>query len=901
MMDPQALVSEALTQLQAGQQGAAASNLRQALNALETLADGTELTVLEEDDLSREQLQMIKARTMYQMVEEIDDGKKKLLFLTNAQADLIASSPVSVQKMLDVFEIPRPSLLINLLESCGFRESTHIWSAEELGERPDLAGLLHDKPPFFTREDESEAEAMLDRFMADVLIPLAAQTRAVVLCSACPAECILSASFTRMYSVARPKWGDKAPFTVLSATNVVPDLYCNPVERPYWHEVRKQSRAWRQRDAKLSAITASRAAKVTRRQDLDPNATCLLLADVVNAKRDTVDYTSYSNLMAAIVRHLSGKVPALCIKTGFSGRQELNSSLAKTLAMAASRAQSGTPVLFLDVRKRKPLAVVEEATLTRAALIEQAKAQITELCDSMLAAGFAETFDVCTLAYLHDVLIGDGDVLTTEFGSVGGFGVRKVAATPLHEAIRLAREGASGTADVGIIPRATSTQVSETATWLTERVFSDAWQVHPSREARETAGETMHTAYAPLMFAFSTYARTLLSSQNLYHLSLQDTDGAQKLVNQLVRLDRLPPVNPLEGLLLLSDAWRDYDVAMLLAGRYKRACKLIFCAQLLLGWLVVVVAVMSHFLGDAARTNGSSVSDPSLVEGAASVTESVFFLSLAASALVSIDGMLNPKSRWRQLRSGANSLQSTVWQYRTRVGPFELEDARRDSTRPEAQLCQCLNEWRDAIVAGAGLKMTNLQRRHALSVYRHYQDHGRPDDGDDDFHSPTQPARYIELRIRTTMSFYERRIPVYTRRGMLLKLLVLLLGVASAVLARYEKLTWVTVATAAATAITSWTEFSDAARKVERYSSTIVALKKLLSWWSSLGEVQKASKESIAKLVERAESIISEEQVSWTSTTSVHGAPDAQSSTDEDEEAANGRSRRGRVAPGGED
>ena len=44
---------------------------------------------------------------------------------------------------------------------------------------------------------------------------------------------------------------------------------------------------------------------------------------------------------------------------------------------------------------------------------------------------------------------------------------------------------------------------------------------------------------------------------------------AQKLVNQVVRLDRLPASNPLQGLLLLRDAWRDFDVAMLLAGRYK--------------------------------------------------------------------------------------------------------------------------------------------------------------------------------------------------------------------------------------------------------------------------------------------------------------------------------------------
>ena len=55
-------------------------------------------------------------------------------------------------------------------------------------------------------------------------------------------------------------------------------------------------------------------------------------------------------------------------------------------------------------------------------------------------------------------------------------------------------------------------------------------------------------------------------------------------------------------------------------------------------------------------------------------------------------------------------------------------------------------------------------------------------------------------------------------------------------------------------------------KQVERYSSAINALMKLLTWWDSLGEVEKASRESITHLVLEAEAIISQEQRSWTST-----------------------------------
>ena len=54
------------------------------------------------------------------------------------------------------------------------------------------------------------------------------------------------------------------------------------------------------------------------------------------------------------------------------------------------------------------------------------------------------------------------------------------------------------------------------------------------------------------------------------------------------------------------------------------------------------------------------------------------------------------------------------------------------------------------------------------------------------------------------MSFYAKRVPKYSNHGFVLKVMILLLGIISSVLARYEQLAWVMVATAAATAVTSW-------------------------------------------------------------------------------------------------
>ena len=759
---------------------------------------------------------------MYNMVEEIDDGQTKLLFLTNPQAEQIASTPESIQKLLDALEIPKPSLVIELLGSWGSRFSTESESPEWFAQAATshAAGVLHGNPPFLSREDERAAAAKIDMFMADVLIPLAAQTNAVVLCGATGND-LLSASFTRMYSVTKHRWCGPPPFTIISTSSAIESLYRNPNESAYWRRLRKASRAWCQRNEKLLSLFDPKPEQATMKSniDLDPNASCIIMTDCIDPKRDRRDGKAFQTLMSALVRHLASSVPSVAIKTGFASKRPLGHPCRRSLDMAAARAQAGTPVLALDMRKRDALpaslkpaippsdgakagndagseSVVGSSLFTwrkpgprtslvavaaekrpgeRSELIAQAKAQIDAWCEKLLQAGLAETFDVCTLAFLHDALMGDGDVNTQEvagqtLGDGGVVSAMSFAAVPLHLAIQRARDGGDvGTTD-GELPCATPGQIAEVAEWLAHRVFSDAWRVLPDRKEREERGEDYHSLWQDELYCEAVCARTLLSSPNFYNLNLQNMEGAHRLVNQLVRLDRLPPCNSLEGLLLLQDAWRDFDVAMLLAGRYKRLCKAIFAAQLFFSWLVVV-----------GSGGGDELLEPTLSQDAGGgqwpIEDIVFALSVAVSILVSLEAVLHSKARWRQLRSGACALQSTIWRYRSRTGPFEVEESRRDSTRPEHMLCTVLNQWRTNLMAGASLKTTNLKRQHPKHVYTHFQYSGTPGPNADDHQSPTQPVRYIALRIDPMMAFYAKRIPFYTRQGLLLKTAIILFSV----------------------------------------------------------------------------------------------------------------------------
>lgn len=75
-----------------------------------------------------EELALIRARTMHDLVEIIDGGRKRLLFLSGKQPAAVAESPSSIARMLKIFSggafnsgsEHRPQLVINLLFSGGF-------------------------------------------------------------------------------------------------------------------------------------------------------------------------------------------------------------------------------------------------------------------------------------------------------------------------------------------------------------------------------------------------------------------------------------------------------------------------------------------------------------------------------------------------------------------------------------------------------------------------------------------------------------------------------------------------------------------------------------------------------------------------------------------------------------
>lgn len=112
-----------------------------------------------------------------------------------------------------------------------------------------------------------------------------------------------------MYSVMKSKWSGPPPFTVLSLTNSLANLYKDPNEDAHWRTMRNASRAWRQRHPKLLEVHGAKSEQdMTQAFDIDSNASCVILTDNIHPKRERFDNKPFGDLRSALVRHLSSAV-----------------------------------------------------------------------------------------------------------------------------------------------------------------------------------------------------------------------------------------------------------------------------------------------------------------------------------------------------------------------------------------------------------------------------------------------------------------------------------------------------------------------------------------------------------------------------------------------------------------
>eukprot|EP00961_Rhodomonas_salina_P096625 1299836-Rhodomonas_salina.1 len=153
---------------------------------------------------------------MYQMLDEVQTsaGLKKVVYLTTSQAKMFDSTNVSV--LLDTFEMSETKLIMILMYSLGGLAMVRFGVPSGVkDEGVDWREYIYQNTQpcmaFPTDSEGYDTEFRLEQFMSKVVVPLAAETNAIVVVT-CYSCCSLGLAFGRAASLAKARYNGKLPF-----------------------------------------------------------------------------------------------------------------------------------------------------------------------------------------------------------------------------------------------------------------------------------------------------------------------------------------------------------------------------------------------------------------------------------------------------------------------------------------------------------------------------------------------------------------------------------------------------------------------------------------------------------------------------------------------------------------
>jgi hypothetical protein len=257
-------------------------------------------------------------------------------------------------------------------------------------------------------------------------------------------------------------------------------------------------------------------------------------------------------------------------------------------------------------------------------------------------------------------------------------------------------------------------------------------------ELQQRDGFTATEHFASKMETIWGVYMDVFKSSRLYGANLANLPAVQTLIDQIVKRDRLPSNNSLEAQQSLRDAWNIFDECIYSAAHYKLLAKATYVLCLLLGTLVIILTVFkAHIDGTretcavfALRVQPNETCGTCEVQDVMETPADKRFTASAcifttASLLIMVTGMntfYDPSRRWRELRAIAESLQSDVFAFRTRTGPYIID--RATPRGAEQRFVWRILDARVSVVQLAGLAESAFTRQYKGKVYSHGQNEG---------------------------------------------------------------------------------------------------------------------------------------------------------------------------------
>jgi hypothetical protein len=701
----------------------------------------------------------MKIQTMYKMVEDVSvrvQGKevvKKVLYLTNKQSNLFDEQ--AMVRCIQALDIGDPKFVIKLVPSLGVESQVRI-AHTELSNGPhfqfESTGYSSSE---LDKGDDAIIETQILLLMRTCILPIAKQTRAVILVGGAN-DCYLSAALSNVVLAEQARLGKDCPFTVIATAHAY-EVHAQAASiknrASLSAQLARGCKAWAKRMPEVQKYLTSKSSTRMQRCDLTPAASRYIIFESFDESMSGAEKVTNNgarqSFEATLLQCLTRKLPSIAIQSHLA-----DSGIGYLTELAARN----IPVLLLDSTER-PITIQKllpaSGLVTRLAnesnalptVSKQRLDRIQVYSDSLTMDGRQELLDIAfemaerkwhsltqhgvydalntsMIAFLHSALrLG---VRTGESSAAG-------ANVPLHARIRelerLQRSNKDSTkAQVPpelaartisfLLTRsgalATQAKLARVEKWLESHepsadhlvplAISRRDQLRTECAAIEAAGGILKASPAPQRW-IELY--DILTSANTYSGSIHDLDGLKRILGSVAKIDRLPAANSLEALRTLQEAWSCAEAYHHVAGHYKRVSKATYILLLLIGIAITALSLAQYQLAGFSSRSG------------------VIAASFAGTAVAAYVSYTNPGQKWQHLRVAASAIESNIWMFRTRAGPYRTAGEGQDSNA-DSLLADTVREIKAGVLEGADLKATSF-----FSSTRLRNGHGQ---------SPSSPA-----------------------------------------------------------------------------------------------------------------------------------------------------------------
>ena len=560
---------------------------------------------------AEEDVDEMKIQTMFKMVDEcrvIAQGKdvmKKVLYLTNKQAVMFDED--AMERAVQALDIGEPKFVIKLVDSSGLSAQMRISHPEQAKDPESFFG----KSTYNTSEccvaDERIVETQILLFMKTCILPLAMQTKALILVCGSN-DCYLSTALARVAVAEQARLGKDCPFTVLATASEL-DVHAKAVSpdmkdrNSIAQQIARSSPAWGKRILPMNDFYSKKLLPDDTRLsqcDLTDAAERYIIFESYEEGQDAEDLGSYNDaprkmFESTFLQYMTRRLPSIAIQC---------LSPDHGVPFLVDLANRNIPVLLLDTRERAftlekydpafscMTKLASEAdqfpTLTReqfrsikifdgsltmegrTTLLNVAFEMMERHLKALCEADVCDSLLISTLAFFHSVLTVGNEVGESVL----------VGAVPLYARVREMEKLERTNKDakrIGVPPELASKvmefiytrmsaldkecQLARVENFLkvlkkSERYIKADAIKHKAKlqkevDAIQSSGGLFKDYDLDATEWLAIY--DIFTSPNTFSGSIFDLDEAKRILGSVAKIDRLPNSNSLEALRVLQD------------------------------------------------------------------------------------------------------------------------------------------------------------------------------------------------------------------------------------------------------------------------------------------------------------------------------------------------------------